>query len=501
MKRRLGIFACYLGESGNVDGYILFLLKEMRKYVAALVIICNGNISSEGQKIFNSISEVTIVRENEGFDVGAWQCAMRDVLGWEQVQSFDELILFNDSFFGPIHPLDEIFAKMDGKKDFWGVTCQHQISDVLGLSPYGYLPDHIQTYFLVIESRMLKSTSFRQYWNDLPQFNDFNEVVRLHEAVFTRYFADRGYTWGVVADNNILDKQSSVNHNPYICEPYRLLAQYGVPILKKKNFSLPLRYFLDSTSGNEMYRSLEYIRKYTNYDINLIWGYILRHFHIADIYTVLGLSFVIGEQENSIAKSILNRVVLIVSIKDTSQMNFIKSRLNRVPKGINIVIICENGYKIKECLKEREKMEFVYVDNAENDLLSMMQTILPYIEIYDYICIFPMHIEDDEYLNNSLEQREIIWDNLLFNQQYVLNLIAMLEEHPRMGVAFPPVPIYGSYMDNIFDRWQHSFPALKIVCQQLGILVPLAKEKQPIMLGGAFWCRRQALLPLGKFLS
>ena len=143
LKKRLGIFACYLGESGNVDGYILFLLQEMRKYVAALVIVCNGDMSGEGQKIFNSISEVTIVRENEGFDVGAWQCAMRDVLGWEQVQSFDELILFNDSFFGPIHPLDEIFAKMDGKKDFWGghmptsdVRCIGALS--LGLSSGSY---------------------------------------------------------------------------------------------------------------------------------------------------------------------------------------------------------------------------------------------------------------------------------------------------------------------------------------------------------------------------
>jgi lipopolysaccharide biosynthesis protein len=56
-------------------------------------------------------------------------------------------------------------------------------------------------------------------------------------------------------------------------------------------------------------------------------------------------------------------------------------------------------------------------------------------------------------------------------------------------------------MDNIFDRWKHSFSALKTVCQQLEIIVPLAKEKQPIMLGNAFWCRRQALLPLGKVLG
>ena len=82
MKRRLGIFACYLGEAGNVDEYIVFLLREMRKYVAALAIVCNGEISGEGKEVFNSLAEVTIVRANEGFDACAWQCAMRDVLGW-----------------------------------------------------------------------------------------------------------------------------------------------------------------------------------------------------------------------------------------------------------------------------------------------------------------------------------------------------------------------------------------------------------------------------------
>ena len=249
-----------------------------------------------------------------------------------------------------------------------------------------------------------------------------------------------------------------------------------------------------------MYRSIEYIRKHTNYDTNLIWDYILRHFHIADIYTVLGLSFVVSEQQNNIAKSIMNRVVVIVSIKNTSQLDFIRSRLCCVPEEANIVIISEDSYEIKELLKERQKIEIVSFSDGGKDFISMMKTILSYIEIYDYICLLPLHNEDDDYVNNSLEQRELIWDNLLVNQQYVLNIISILEEHPRMGVAFPPVPIYGPYMDNIFDRWHHSFEAVKTVCQQLGIHVPLAKEKQPIMLGEAFWCRRQVLLPFAKGL-
>ena len=502
MKRRLGIFACYLGESGNVDEYILFLLREMRKYVAALAIVCNGEISGEGKEVFNSLAEVTIVRANEGFDACAWQCAMRDVLGWEQVQSFDELILFNDSFFGPIYPLDKIFEKMDGKNDFWGLTCHYQAEDVLGLCPYGYLPDHIQTYFLVIDSRMLKSTAFCKYWDSLPKFKNFNEVVRLHEAVFTRYFADMGYTWGIVADNDIFARRMGKNLNPYICEPYRLLTEYGVPILKKKNFSMPLRYFLGSTSGNEMYRSLEYISKYTNYDTNIIWDYILRHFHISDIYTVLGLSFVIGDQpEKNIANSILNRAVIVVSIKEIAQLNFLRSRLCCVPKEINIIVICEDENVIKILQKEQRKIEIVHLEQIDNDFISLLQTILPYIEVYDYICILPLHIEDDDCFSSSLEKKELVWDNILGSQQYILNLIALMEDHPRMGVAFPPVPVYGTYMDNIFDRWKRSFSALKTVCQQLEIIVPLAKEKQPIMLGNAFWCRRQALLSLGKVLG
>ena len=108
-QRRLGIFV-FFDKDGLVDDYIVYLLDEICKYLERLIVVCNGSLTKDGKNIFERYSNEIFLRENVGFDVAAWQFALVEKVGAENLKKYDQLILFNDTFYGPFYPFSEIFS-------------------------------------------------------------------------------------------------------------------------------------------------------------------------------------------------------------------------------------------------------------------------------------------------------------------------------------------------------------------------------------------------------
>lgn len=53
-----------------------------------------------------------VVRENAGYDAGAYKFAIFKYLKIEEIRQYEELILCNDTFIGPFVPLKDIFDTM-----------------------------------------------------------------------------------------------------------------------------------------------------------------------------------------------------------------------------------------------------------------------------------------------------------------------------------------------------------------------------------------------------
>ena len=179
-EKRLGIFCTY-DTDGVVDDYILYLLNAIKPMLNHLSIVCNGKLNSEGQKRLSEITDDILVRTNEGFDMEAW----RQGILKNNLSDYDELVLFNDSFYGPFYPFEKIFSEMDTKypeADFWGITIHGKTEDITNLSPYGYTPEHIQSYFLVVKNRLLQSEEFFSYWKNSEVAKTFEEAIKQHEV-------------------------------------------------------------------------------------------------------------------------------------------------------------------------------------------------------------------------------------------------------------------------------------------------------------------------------
>ena len=140
--------------------------------------------ASELGKLPCAVKVVNASRHGE-YDFGSWKlCLMafeheNGVLG---LNAISELILCNDSCYGPLRPLREMFSSMAHRDaDYWGVT---QV-----MKPFTYLP----SYFLVIRPQVLTDGFFRSFLLDVGKFTDKKEYCRLYEFGLNKELSQRGF--------------------------------------------------------------------------------------------------------------------------------------------------------------------------------------------------------------------------------------------------------------------------------------------------------------------
>ena len=150
--KRLVIYFFY-DRRGVVDRYVPYFLEDVKRNVSEIFIVCNGKLNDEGKKVLAQYGKV-LIRENIGYDVWAYKTALESY-GWEKLQTYDEVIMMNSTIMGPVFPFSETFEKMDKKDvDFWGLTEYFKINkDPFGCSPYGYIPDHIQSHWIACRKK------------------------------------------------------------------------------------------------------------------------------------------------------------------------------------------------------------------------------------------------------------------------------------------------------------------------------------------------------------
>lgn len=113
--RRLGIFS-FFDKDGIVDTYIEYLLMDLMLVIDKLIVVVNGKLCSAGREKFEKYAANVILRPNKGFDAGAYSEIIVNVLGEEEIKKWDEIVLCNDTFYGPFVSFCDIFNEMSKKK-------------------------------------------------------------------------------------------------------------------------------------------------------------------------------------------------------------------------------------------------------------------------------------------------------------------------------------------------------------------------------------------------
>lgn len=252
---RLGIFAMY-SEDGVVDDYIIFLLDKMLEEVLSeLIVVSNGPIKDEYYKKLEKRTTSIYLREDRGFDGGAYQDLFLNLCSDKKWGCYDEIVLFNDSFYGPIHSMKHTFEMMEKKNyDFWGMLyCRFDDEEIY---KYGF-----NTFFVVFSNSVIKDESFVEYWRGMKEETYYGRPG-CFERTITMYFESKGFSHGSVLNENGWKESVLEKYPRWGYDAKDMLDEYSLPVLKCRALSI---FHYENTKG-----VLKYIKNETEYDVNLI---------------------------------------------------------------------------------------------------------------------------------------------------------------------------------------------------------------------------------------
>lgn len=251
-------------ESENrLQEYKLRFLQALSPLMDDVIVVVNGQLHVDDVNKLEPYGQV-LTRDNKGYDTAAFREGIF-AFGKDKLKNYDQLFLVNDTNIGPMRDLSQVFHEMvDKQLDFWGISFGEEQEDVTKENPYGYIPKHLQSYFLVIEKLMLNDDDFYEYWTHLTDTDSRDKAIGRHETRFTKYFADLGYRFDAVV-------QEYEDSAMYI-HPLRMLKA-GSPLVKYtalKNYDEEQFLWQGLERESEIPDLLEYITDKTDYPVSIL---------------------------------------------------------------------------------------------------------------------------------------------------------------------------------------------------------------------------------------
>jgi len=150
-RRTLVLFA-HFDLQGIVDPYVTYYLRALHRLGATIVFVsASAILSAETVAPIRPFCAGIYTRRTLSFDFGSWHlawCILRQ-RGWS-LDQFDRFVIANDSVFGPLFPLEEMWGTFHG-------------ADMYGAIENTQMLSHLQSFFLAWD---LNSRT-RPFLNDL----------------------------------------------------------------------------------------------------------------------------------------------------------------------------------------------------------------------------------------------------------------------------------------------------------------------------------------------
>lgn len=167
-RGRLAVMACFQ-PPGDPPTHLLAYLRALRDHDVAVMLV---DTTTNGLAVPADLAPLVVHRENVGWDFASWLAGLdeaRELLGDTQ-----ELLLTNDSVFGPLHPLRDSWEHPRlGAADFWGLTDSWSVAY------------HVQSYFVVLRRSALTHPAFWSFLEHYPFPAGKRQVVRDGEIALT----------------------------------------------------------------------------------------------------------------------------------------------------------------------------------------------------------------------------------------------------------------------------------------------------------------------------
>jgi lipopolysaccharide biosynthesis protein len=219
--KRVAIFAHY-DPCGRVHDYVVYYLEALRAAGYEIVFVSNApKLDDRAVNVLRPLCAIILRRVNVGYDFGAYKDAL-SVIG--ELSAFEELIVANDSVYGPLHDLATILKRCDASASVWGITDSWS-------QRY-----HLQSYFLLFRKDALAAPCMRKFWDSVRYGGSKTWVISKCEVRLTQFMLREGLRCAALY--------------PYRSAVAALTTEvFEEDLLERKDLSDPHRRYLTSIFG------------------------------------------------------------------------------------------------------------------------------------------------------------------------------------------------------------------------------------------------------------
>ena len=504
INKRFAIY-CFYDSNGIVGQYVFYYLEALKKVADYVYVVANCRIEQSCLEKLEQLVDRVDQRENYGFDAYAYRYALSQCI--EQLSNYNELIFSNNSFYGPVYPLEEIFEKMSFRDkpesncpDFWGITLHpKQEFKINSKQHYDYINEHIQSYFVVFQKKVFSSEIFLNFFKNLPRIESYSDAVVIFELELTRVLCEQGN----FKYDSFIDSSKFPCGNSTILYAYEIYKEERCPFIKRKVFYESYHEFISDRRGDQSCRLMNALKENGLYPVDLIWRDLLRTQPMSELRQNMHLNTVISDEE-SLQMSVTEKekkVALIVYIYYEDQVEVCNSYALNLKELADIYVVCSKEETLTRAMQifgkhDFKKLNFIKKINKGRDVSSYLIDARFIFEQYDYVCYF--HDKKSPQLGDRYAVKDFFFhcmDSILPSQAFAVNVIKEFEKNNFLGLLVPNPLNWGPFYCSEYNLNPENRRIMHELIKTLELNVPF--DEFPVApYGDYFWVRSKAIMPL-----
>lgn len=483
MKRLL--LYVHFNKYNRISSHVYYQLTKMRQIFSNVVFISNSSVSDKDyQKLVDlHLVDNFIQRENIGFDFAAWRDGMTAV-GFEELATYDSVTIMNDTCFGPLWDIKDYYLEYesDDSVDFWGLT--NNRATPKSRYTQGFR-EHIQSYFITFKKSVIVSPEFKNFWENVKNYTNVQDVIDNYETQVTTEFLDAGFNYKVIF-NTVNEDASHMLHADFSFYHPTAILSHRVPFIKVKA--------IDNNQHITPYL-LDEIAKQSDYPVDLIISH-MSEINFPDFKYLLARKYVKEVPAVSLADK---KIAVHLHVFYVDLLEDFLDAFENFHFVYDLFITTDNATKkqeIESILRSNGKDAQIFVTgNVGRDVLPMLK-LKDYLSDYDYIGHFhtKKSKEADFWAGES-------WRNELIDMliKPADNILANFD-NDKLGIVIADIPTFFRF-NKIVDAWNEHLiaPAMNDLWQQMGMTkaIDFNNFHNFVMSYGTYvWFKYDALKPL-----
>jgi len=497
MKNRLAVYFFH-DNDGIADGYAVFFLQALKRISSKVCCVAGGKIGEGSRKELEACTDEIIVCDEKADAASAYAGFVNR--RYDEIVSFEELILCNDSVFGPLYPLEDVFSEMEiraERPDFWGITTEPFLETASSRDSGGQdssAKERIESYFAVFSRKAVQSPAFAKFSEDYPKYS--KDSIAVYESGLTDALSGAGLTYGSYADCSGLPRSDRM----ILC-PDVMVRDRRCPFVKKEAFTAPYEKFFAAGGGNSSRKCLEFIKERMGYSTDLIWEHLLRTQRMSALRQNLGLNYILDSERSGQLINPRRKTALLCYVYYPENIEACLSYAGNAAGTADLYFASSREDTLEAAKKYLDdsafsSVRFIKKRNKGRDVSAYLIDCASLFDSYDYLCF--IHDKKSPHLDSRLMTQNFFRmciGRMLCSRSYVTNILNLFESHPRLGLAVMPPLCFGQFYVSDFRMSDGNHEHMLELMRMLDLNVPF--DSSPVApYGDMFWCRTAAFRKL-----